>query len=210
MQIKHHSIYCLLFIALMLLLSSCSSNNSPENKVEQFYDFLKAGEYSKAKELYAAEARRTVEKNLPNEAFMKWANEETRQGTFETVKTINSIIRGEEATVNYAIVYKDASIVGRSVILSKEDNIWKMGLITSSFSNVSTNSSAQSNSPGNPNSPSNVASPPSTQSNNAAMTTARAQGAVDSAMLGIKKNLYGSHTKKWISDQVTSWRRRNL
>jgi hypothetical protein len=187
---KGYHIRYLLFVALILSFLSCSSNNSPEGKVQQFYDLLVAGEFSKAKELYSAETKSTVEKTLPNGAFMKWANEETKQGTIETIKIINSNIRGEGATVNYAIVYKDASTVSRSVLLAREGGIWKMGLILPSFSNAPSNPPAQDVSfPTNQNSSSSSVSSPPTQSGGKAMTTARAQAAVDSAMQGIKKNL---------------------
>lgn len=143
----------LLILLASALAFSCSSTESPERKVEEFYEFLNAGDYAKAKEFYSTEARRAVEQDIPNEEFIDWArNEETKRGTIENVKIINSIIKGESATVNYALIYKDGSTANRSAILSKEGNIWKLGLIPSE-------PKASLNAPQPSSSPSNITAP---------------------------------------------------
>lgn len=131
MKLNYRSVCFGLIFGCISFAFSCSLLSSPEGTVEQFYQYLNAGEYSKAKELYNTEARQMVDGELMalRGGFSNWADTETRKGTIEKVKAINSQVRGEGATVDYVIVYKDGTNVSKSVPLTKENGSWKIGLI---------------------------------------------------------------------------------
>jgi hypothetical protein len=103
---------------------------SPESTVTRFYDQLNKGEYSKAKSLLTADARQLVDGPLMVLAggFANFAEQETKRGTIREVKILSSVARGEGATVQYQVVFKDGSIETKSNSLSKEDGSWKMGI----------------------------------------------------------------------------------
>lgn len=132
MQPKNRHVGPVLLLLFSCWLPSCALfGHSPGSAVEQFYRHLNAGEYSKAKELYDAESRQLVDGQLMalGGGFSNWADTETRKGTIEKVTIVNSQVRGEGATVDYAIVYKDGSTVSKTVSLTKEGGYWKIGLI---------------------------------------------------------------------------------
>jgi len=104
---------------------------SPESTVKAFYEHLNNGEYSKAKDLYTTEARQLVDGQLMALAggFAKFGEQESKGGTISEVKILSSQVRGEGATVQYQVLYKDGSATTKSVSLTKEGGSWKMGVI---------------------------------------------------------------------------------
>jgi len=50
MQTMNRSVRFVLLLTAALSLASCSLGGSPDETVEQFYNYLNTGEYSKAKE----------------------------------------------------------------------------------------------------------------------------------------------------------------
>jgi len=113
------------------IMISCSSVNSPEDTVKQFYQYLNKGEYSKAKQLYTIEAKQMVEGQFMamGGGFSKWADAETKNGAVKEIKIAGSQIRGEGASVQYEIVYVNGETKRKSVSLTKENGSWKIGLI---------------------------------------------------------------------------------
>lgn len=104
---------------------------SPETTVKAFYEHLNKAEYSKAKDLYTTEARQLVDGQLMALAggFAKFAEHETKGGTIQEVKIFSAEARGEGATVQYQVLYRDRSSATKSVSLTKEGGSWKMGVI---------------------------------------------------------------------------------
>lgn len=128
MAIKHGYVRVLLLLASLIFSVSCSSN-SPEGAVIRFYKTLNAGDYSKAKELYTAEALQFVEAQLPGDRFIQWADMETRKGTISDVKVNTADTRGEGSDVSFTVAYKDGASVNRAVTLKQENGDWKLGLV---------------------------------------------------------------------------------
>jgi hypothetical protein len=124
---------CATVIALATVACSPGASlfgGSPESTVTTFYDQLNKGEYSKAKNLYTADARQLVDGPLMVLAgeFANFAEKATKRGTIRQVKILSSVVRGEGATVQCQILYKDGSTATESVPLTKEDGSWKMGI----------------------------------------------------------------------------------
>jgi hypothetical protein len=131
-----------LWVALVCLALSCSKPAregaavqqaaGPERSVEEFYQHLNAGNYSGAKRLYDAHTLGMIEdpQNAGEEGFAKWAQLETRQGTIDHVRVVNSEVREPGATVDYEVVYRDGSTRRATVRLTQEGGQWKLGPIT--------------------------------------------------------------------------------
>jgi hypothetical protein len=115
-------------LAFVVCLLSCSSN-TPEGVVIRFYKSLNAGEYSKARELYSAEALQFIDTQLPGDRFIQWADMETRKGTISDVKVTTADTRGEKSDISVTVTYKDGASVNRTVTLKQENGDWKLGLI---------------------------------------------------------------------------------
>ncbi len=125
---------CVTVIALATVGCSPGASlfgGSPESTVTTFYDQLNKGEYSKAKNLYNADAQQLIDGPLMALAggFANFAEKATKRGTIRQVKILSSATRGEGATVQYQILYKDGSIATESVSLTKEGGSWKMGTV---------------------------------------------------------------------------------
>lgn len=128
-MIGHHRLLRAALIATFaIVLFSCSSN-SPEGVVIRFYKSLNASDYSKAKEMYTAEALQFVDTQLPGDRFVQWADMETRKGTIQDVKVNSADTRGEGSDLSFSVVYKDGSSVDKTVTLKRENGDWKLGLI---------------------------------------------------------------------------------
>jgi len=115
---------------VVLVALSCSASN-PDSSVKGFYDHLNRGEYSRAKALHTAEARRLVDGQLMALAggFQRWAEKETKGGTILHVEVLDVTVRGEGAHVHYYVQYQDGSTRERSVAVTKEDGSWKIGIM---------------------------------------------------------------------------------
>ena len=116
-------------LGLTLIVISCVSaacSKSPESVVTQFYKNLNAGEYSKAKEMYTAEALQWVDAQLPGDRFIQWADVETRKGTISDVKVTTADTRGEKSDISLTITYKDGATVNKTVTLKQENGDWKL------------------------------------------------------------------------------------
>jgi len=128
MVVRHlHLRIALIFISGVFALSC--SGNSPEGVVVRFYKSLNSGGYSKAKEMYTAEALQFVDAQFPGDRFIAWADMETRKGTIQDVKVNTADTRGEGSDLTLTIVYKDGPSVNRTVSLKVENGYWKLGLI---------------------------------------------------------------------------------
>ena len=128
MAIKHNYVRAFLPLTLVVFSLSCSSN-SPEAVVIRFYKNLNAGEYSKTREMYSAEALQFIDAQLPGDRFIQWADMETRKGTISDVNVKSADTRGEKSDLSLTLSYKDGASVERTVTLKQENGDWKLGLI---------------------------------------------------------------------------------
>lgn len=104
---------------------------SPSEAVDAYYNYLNAGQYSKAKELYSEEALRAVNSELAavSGGFMRWAEKETKNGSIQHIKVLDSSTRGEGGHVQVHLAYRGGENLCRKVSVLKEGVSWKVGLI---------------------------------------------------------------------------------
>jgi hypothetical protein len=128
----------LLGLALCAAVVGCSgdggkpgSAEGPEAAVQTFYDHLNAGRYPQAMALYSAEARRALQDPTTgsDSGFSTWAVQETKRGTVDHVRVIETTMAEPTATVTYEVVYGDGSRASRSVKLTKESGDWRLGFV---------------------------------------------------------------------------------
>ncbi|PYJ06814.1 MAG: hypothetical protein DMF06_17345 [Verrucomicrobia bacterium] len=113
-------------------LVACSREiRSPEEAVRNFYAHLNAGEYSKAKGIYAQRVRDRepfVRQPMAG-VFVKWANYETKQGSIDKIMMGQATTREDSGTVKFAILYRNGTSVCREAPVFKEGTSWKVGLV---------------------------------------------------------------------------------
>lgn len=133
MQLKNPGLRAVLILICMSSSLACSQRPecSPGGTVETFYQYLNAGEYSKAKELFSVYRKSYLEGELEDRFFREASATKTKQGTIDKVKIINSREflsrnRREVATVSYEIIYKDGSSMSHTFSLTKEYGCWML------------------------------------------------------------------------------------
>src|SRR5204863_9691642 len=103
-------------------LVACSREiRSPEEAVRNFYAHLNAGEYSKAKGIYAQRVRDRepfVRQPMAG-VFVKWANYETKQGSIDKIMMGQATTREDSGTVKFAILYRNGTSVCREAPVFK-------------------------------------------------------------------------------------------
>ena len=129
----------LVVVCLSALIVACSGStevgevDEAGQTVKQFYKHLNAGDHDAAFDLYSSDVRQMLQGDdgKPDEDFLTWAQTESREGAIDQVK-----ILGEEidegagaATVRFELDYSSGAPGRRIVILSKEDDNWKLGFI---------------------------------------------------------------------------------
>jgi hypothetical protein len=119
-------------LAVALIAAACGAPASePEIAVREFYSRLNSGNYSGAKALYDAEARKLLDDpDLASDAgFSAWASKETKQGRVETVNVLSQSGDAGKLTVECEVVYSDGTTKTRTISLTLEDGGWKLGLL---------------------------------------------------------------------------------
>lgn len=119
----------LLLPALMLSCSQSTDEAGPAGAVKQFYTHLNDGDYQAAKEMYDAEARKTVEDpELFSEAgFRSWAEEQTKRRSIKGVEILQAVDDETGTDIEYEISYRDGSSKTSRVRATEEEGEWKLG-----------------------------------------------------------------------------------
>ena len=119
--------------ALALLSGACSGGGgvgSPDSVVQEFYAQVNDGEAG-AVEYYDASTRAMFEdpEMAGDNAFVEWTRSESRQGTIQEVEILDSSVEADSAEVSFRVSYADGSSRDAAVSMTREDGIWKLGLI---------------------------------------------------------------------------------
>ena len=118
-------------VLALLVVLGCSSGggtDGPGQVVQDFYKHLNDGDYDDAMSMYSAETREVLA--APDSGFAEWAKSETKSGKVDAVEVVSQEdVSDEAATVRYEVVYEDGSKATRSVSLTFEDGVWKLGFI---------------------------------------------------------------------------------
>jgi len=128
------TIPCLTVVTLLGLILACApgaEESGPGGAVQRFYRNLNDGDYATAKALYNAEARALLDDPdfSSEEGFRTWARQHTREGTISKVDILTVDTAGEEARVEYRILFEDGSAETGEVTATLEDGEWKLGLL---------------------------------------------------------------------------------
>ena len=97
-----------------------------EGTVQIFFEHLNEGRSEQAQARYTDEAHQALE---DPEVFGSWVKQITRDGTIRTVRIVSSAPQAGYTTVEFDLVYEDATEARRSVQVQGGEGQWKMGLI---------------------------------------------------------------------------------
>jgi hypothetical protein len=114
-------LFSLLACLLALVPMGCGSS-SPSDVVRKALAKANEGNYSTASEFLTAEARK---KEIYSKDPKKFWDTITSDGTIKEVEIIKEEVRGEGATVELKITYKDGETVKVKEELVKEGGSWK-------------------------------------------------------------------------------------
>jgi hypothetical protein len=117
-----------LFLAisfLTLVITGCShASNSPANTVKSAYEAANRGDYSEASKYLSEEIKRSAEELGGSEALKTVWDKVTRNKTVKEIEIKDEIITGDEATVNFKLVFTDNSSDTDKENLRKIDGAW--------------------------------------------------------------------------------------
>lgn len=131
---RKQPIPCLTVAVLLGLILACApgaDESGPGGAVQRLYRHLNDGDYAAAKGLYNSEARALLDDPdfSSEEGFRTWARQHTREGTVSNVDILSVDTVGEEARVEFRIVFEDGSSESGQVTATLEDGEWKLGLL---------------------------------------------------------------------------------
>jgi len=126
----------LVVVCLGTLFVACggpSEMGEAGRAVQQFYEHLNDGNHDAAVGLYSKEVRQMLQGDdgTLGEDFATWAQTESREGTIDEVKIVEAEVDepNAAATVRFELNYSGGAPQQRTVVLSKEDDSWKLGFI---------------------------------------------------------------------------------
>ncbi len=122
---------CAVLVAfLIVFFSGCGkiSQKSPAETVKAFYMTANEGEYSEAEKYLSSEALKAMkgELGLLAGGLKGTLDKATRNGTIARIEILDEKIRGEGATVDFIIHFKDGKTKKESEPLIKEEEGWKI------------------------------------------------------------------------------------
>ena len=82
-------------------------------------------------EMYSADVRQALEVSggQVDEGYMEWARGETKNGKVDRIEIVEETVDPDSTVVKFRVVYGDGSTADRSVSLTKEAELWKLGFI---------------------------------------------------------------------------------
>lgn len=113
----------MLMSTISLALVGCGGGG-PEGTVKKWFNAMNEGKHSEAVK-YLAPALAEFAKMDGGKAM---SDDMTNSGTMSKLEIVSSEVRGEGATVNARVHYKDGGVEDQTVTLVKIDGDWKVTL----------------------------------------------------------------------------------
>lgn len=115
-------------LAFLLICPACSRLRGPSATIREAYEACNAGRYSDAQQLMS---EALIASAAASGGVKALCDQNTREGTIQSIATSGEEIRGEGATVITTFTFKDGSkLEGFRAPLLKEKGIWKVTLKT--------------------------------------------------------------------------------
>ncbi len=112
---------------MVLLITACSSFDSPSTVVKKFYEYAEAGKVNDAYELITKDGKEMLQKYAGGvSALSDLTDEIKREGGLKSINIQSEEITGDTAKVVFVITYGNGTTKNDNEKLIKEQGAWKI------------------------------------------------------------------------------------